>query len=61
VQNKIQKYRGTPKARQQRAPHMNDFARLARRLCGKSIGLAGGGARGLSHLVSSRGLVSSAH
>lgn len=33
---------------------MNDFARLARRLCGKSIGLVlgGGGARGLSHLVS---------
>jgi len=31
---------------------MNDFARLARRLCGKSIGLVlgGGGARGLSHL-----------
>ncbi|KAF9647474.1 hydrolase [Thelephora ganbajun] len=52
VQNEIQKYRGTPTARQQRAPHMNDFARLARRLCGKSIGLVlgGGGARGLSHL-----------
>ncbi|TFY82853.1 hypothetical protein EWM64_g1159 [Hericium alpestre] len=30
----------------------NDFARLARRLCGKSIGivLGGGGARGMSHL-----------
>ena len=56
VQNEIQKYRGAPAARQQRAPHMNDFARLARRLCGKSIGLVlgGGGARGLSHLVGSR-------
>ena len=55
VQNEIQKYRGTPTSRQQMAPHMNDFARLARRFCGKSIGLVlgGGGARGLSHLVSS--------
>jgi len=37
---------------------MNDFARLARRLCGKSIGLVlgGGGARGLSHMVGSRDL-----
>ena len=37
---------------------MNDFARLARRLCGKSIGLVlgGGGARGLSHLVGTRDL-----
>jgi lysophospholipid hydrolase len=33
--------------------HKNDFARLARRICGKSIGvvLGGGGARGISHLV----------
>lgn len=33
---------------------MSDFARLARHICGKSIGiiLGGGGARGLSHLVS---------
>jgi lysophospholipid hydrolase len=32
---------------------MNDFARLARHLCGRSIGLVlgGGGARGLSHVV----------
>ena len=54
-QHEIKKYRGTPAAQQQRAPHMNDFARLARRLCGKSIGLVlgGGGARGLSHLVGS--------
>lgn len=31
---------------------MSDFARLARRLCGKSIGvvLGGGGARGISHI-----------
>lgn len=31
---------------------MNDFARIARRLCGKSIGLVlgGGGARGISHI-----------
>ena len=58
VQNEIQKYRGTPTVRQQRAPPMNDFARLARRLCGKSIGLVlgGGGARGLSHLVGTRNL-----
>jgi len=37
---------------------MNDFARLARRLCGKSIGLVlgGGGARGLSHLVGTHDL-----
>ena len=58
VQNEIQKYRGAPTARQQRAPHMNDFARLARRLCGKSIGLVlgGGGARGLSHLVGTHDL-----
>ena len=53
VQHEIKKYRRTPRAQEQRAPHTNDFARLARRLCGKSIGLVlgGGGARGLSHLV----------
>lgn len=58
VRREVEKYRGTPTARQQRASHMNDFARLARRLCGKSIGLVlgGGGARGLSHIVSSCGL-----
>ncbi|EGN93174.1 hypothetical protein SERLA73DRAFT_172324 [Serpula lacrymans var. lacrymans S7.3] len=53
VQSGIQKYRGGPRhARPQRPVHVNDFARLARRLCGKSIGvvLGGGGARGLSHL-----------
>ncbi|KAF5352701.1 hypothetical protein D9756_005855 [Leucocoprinus leucothites] len=54
VQNGIQKYTGTPTTvRPQRLPHTNDFARLARRLCGKSIGLVfgGGGARGIAHLV----------
>ena len=58
VQHEIKKYRGTPTVQQQRSPHMNDFARLARRLCGKSIGLVlgGGGARGLSHLVGRRGM-----
>lgn len=36
----------------QRPETMSDFARLARRLCGKSIGivLGGGGARGISHI-----------
>ena len=54
VQSGIQKYRGTSTdVRPQRLPHMNDFSRLARRLCGKSIGLVlgGGGARGIAHLV----------
>ncbi|KAG6332336.1 hypothetical protein ID866_6754 [Astraeus odoratus] len=53
VQSEIQKYRRVPRhARPQRQPMVNDFSRLARRLCGKSIGLVlgGGGARGLSHL-----------
>ncbi|KAH9949389.1 patatin-domain-containing protein [Amylocystis lapponica] len=53
VQSEIQKYRGASSdPRPQRAPHTNDFARLARRICGKSIGvvLGGGGARGISHL-----------
>ncbi|KAJ7922907.1 hypothetical protein B0H13DRAFT_1982259 [Mycena leptocephala] len=53
VQSEIQKYRksGT-NLRPQRLPHINDFSRLARRICGKSIGvvLGGGGARGMSHL-----------
>lgn len=54
VQSGIQKYTGAATTvRPQRLPHTNDFARLARRLCGKSIGLVlgGGGARGISHLV----------
>lgn len=54
VQSGIQRYRGgSTDVRPQRGPHTNDFARLARRICGKSIGLVlgGGGARGISHLV----------
>lgn len=54
VQSSIQRLRGSPAdSRPRRPPHTNDFARLARRLCGRSIGvvLGGGGARGLSHLV----------
>ncbi|OCF45992.1 lysophospholipase NTE1 [Kwoniella heveanensis CBS 569] len=50
---RIKKYRGLrPFARPRRPPHMNDFARIARRLCGKQIGLVlgGGGARGISHI-----------
>ncbi|KAI0964373.1 hypothetical protein AcW1_001208, partial [Taiwanofungus camphoratus] len=53
VQSGIQKYRGgSTNVRPQRTPHMSDFARLARRICGRSIGivLGGGGARGISHL-----------
>ncbi|KAJ6541870.1 hypothetical protein B0H19DRAFT_1175019 [Mycena capillaripes] len=53
VQSEIQKYRKTANdPRPQRLPHINDFSRLARRICGKSIGLVlgGGGARGISHL-----------
>lgn len=35
-----------------RPPHLTDFARLARRLCGASVGLVlgGGGARGCAHI-----------
>lgn len=54
VQNELQKIRGGRDApRPLRPPHMNDFARLARRICGRSVGivLGGGGARGVSHLV----------
>ncbi|KAF7347414.1 Lysophospholipase NTE1 [Mycena venus] len=53
VQSEIQKYRKSGNdLRPQRLPHINDFSRLARRICGKSIGLVlgGGGARGISHL-----------
>ncbi len=55
VQREIQRYRGSrPNVRAQRLPRTDDFARLARRICGVSIGLVlgGGGARGISHLVS---------
>ncbi|THH33139.1 hypothetical protein EUX98_g1035 [Antrodiella citrinella] len=53
VQSGIQRYRGGATGpRPARSAHSNDFARLARRICGKSIGLVlgGGGARGISHL-----------
>lgn len=53
VGTRIKKYRGLrPLGRPRRPPHMNDFARIARRLCGKQIGLVlgGGGARGISHI-----------
>ncbi|KAF4611921.1 hypothetical protein D9613_004184 [Agrocybe pediades] len=53
VQSEIQKYRQRPAdARPQRLPHINDFSRLARRICGRSIALVlgGGGARGIAHL-----------
>ncbi|TEB38634.1 hydrolase [Coprinellus micaceus] len=54
VQSELQKYRRGPATdiRPTRQPHTNDFSRLARRICGKSIGLVlgGGGARGIAHL-----------
>ncbi|KAF8899205.1 hypothetical protein BD779DRAFT_1607721 [Infundibulicybe gibba] len=53
VQSGFQKYRGgNADLRPQRPAHTNDFARLARRICGRSIGLVlgGGGARGIAHL-----------
>ncbi|KAI7941845.1 hypothetical protein MJO29_013919 [Puccinia striiformis f. sp. tritici] len=56
VQTRLSKYRGyqTPSEFEtnKRGLANNDFARLARRLCGKSIAvvLGGGGARGISHI-----------
>ncbi|KAG8735024.1 phosphatidylcholine and lysophosphatidylcholine phospholipase, partial [Ceratobasidium sp. 414] len=53
VQLEIQKYtRSQVNTRPSRPKHFSDFARLARRLCGKSVGLVlgGGGARGIAHL-----------
>ena len=54
VQVQISKYRraGSGMPYPHRPATMSDFARLARRLCGKSIGvvLGGGGARGISHI-----------
>lgn len=53
VETRIKKYRGLrPLGRPRRPAHMNDFARIARRLCGKQIGLVlgGGGGRGISHI-----------
>ena len=54
VQSGIQRYRGgSTDVRPQGSPQTNDFARLAWRICSKSIGLVlgGGGARGISYLV----------
>ena len=53
VEVSIGRYRGSrPTSR--RPDSANDFSRLARRFIGKSVGvvLGGGGARGISHLVS---------
>ncbi|KAF8756008.1 Lysophospholipase NTE1 [Rhizoctonia solani] len=53
VQLEIQKYtRSQVNTRPHRPKHFSDFSRLARRLCGKSVGLVlgGGGARGIAHL-----------
>lgn len=54
MRSEIRKYRNSVAAPTSRRPdHLSDFRRLARRLCGKSIGLVlgGGGARGIAHLV----------
>ncbi|BGP15400.1 phosphatidylcholine and lysophosphatidylcholine phospholipase [Rhodosporidiobolus nylandii] len=59
VELQISKYKKTiPRPMPQRDPALSDFARLARRLCGKSIGvvLGGGGARGISHIGALRAL-----
>jgi lysophospholipid hydrolase len=56
IQAEIQKYTGRKEHQPQLyspvAPFKSDFHRLARRLCGKSIGLVlgGGGARGCAHV-----------
>ncbi|CAO1630888.1 unnamed protein product [Sympodiomycopsis kandeliae] len=54
LETSLQRYRvkGSGTAAAGRPHHFNDFARLARRLCGKSIGLVlgGGGARGCAHV-----------
>lgn len=54
LETSLQRYRKTkaPLSAAGRPHHASDFARLARRLCGKSIGLVlgGGGARGCAHL-----------
>lgn len=53
LETSIQRYKGTRVAALPGRPHhFSDFARLARRLCGKSIGivLGGGGARGCAHI-----------
>ncbi|TKY84897.1 hypothetical protein EX895_005977 [Sporisorium graminicola] len=54
LETSLQRYRKTktPLSASGRPHHASDFARLARRLCGMSIGLVlgGGGARGCAHL-----------
>ena len=52
VETRIKKYRGLRPLRPRRPPHMSDFARIARRLCGKQVGvvLGGGGGRGVAHI-----------
>ncbi|EST06178.1 Patatin/Phospholipase A2-related [Kalmanozyma brasiliensis GHG001] len=54
LETSLQRYRKTktPLSATGRPHHASDFARLARRLCGMSIGLVlgGGGARGCAHL-----------
>ncbi|KAL1413178.1 phosphatidylcholine and lysophosphatidylcholine phospholipase [Vanrija albida] len=53
VETRIKQYRGLrPLGRPRRPHHLNDFARIARRLTGRQIGLvlSGGGARGISHI-----------
>lgn len=52
VGTRIKKYRGLRPIRARRPAHMNDFARIARRLCDKQIGLVlgGGGGRGIAHI-----------
>ncbi|GAC97027.1 potential cyclic nucleotide-binding phospholipase [Pseudozyma hubeiensis SY62] len=54
LETSLQRYRKTktPLSAAGRPHHASDFARLARRLCGMSIGLVlgGGGARGCAHL-----------
>lgn len=53
VQDQIGKYRRrAPGPHLRQRPFASDFARLARRLCGKSVGLVlgGGGARGIAHI-----------
>jgi lysophospholipid hydrolase len=60
VELQISKYKKTvPRPQPPPASAVSDFARLARRLCGKSIGvvLGGGGARGISHIGALKALL----
>ena len=61
LETRLQQYKGgrnAPVPSSGRPHYASDFARLARRLCGKSIGLVlgGGGARGCAHLGAIRAL-----